>query len=129
MTDAIVAHFKRWAADKVEWTGRTKNAHLMLKPLPLFQEYLEAHPNAFESVGYVKLASKAAGMKSHVYPIFRDQILPPALRAIRADQLSVQVDEVEETKYILKKQELNNGECMPRAVVAWQRATASRADA
>ncbi|MGB2423133.1 MAG: c-type cytochrome, partial [Flavobacteriales bacterium] len=32
----------------------------------------------------------------------------------------------EETKYILKKQELNSGERMPRAVVAWQRATASR---
>ena len=43
--------------------------------------------------------------------------------------MSVEVDDVEETKYILKKQKLNNGECMPRAVVAWQRATASRADA
>ena len=99
------------------WTGRRTDANKLLKPYPIFQAFLEAHPNSFESMMYTK-TKKRAGMHAHVYPSFRDHILPIALRELRAAGKSI--EEVPPTEFVFKKQTMSSGEPMARAVVGWE---------
>jgi hypothetical protein len=121
--DVVSNHFQRWAGDKVIFTGRVKNANKMAKPFLLFNFFVEDHPLAFEELDYVKLPSRAAGRLSHVYPIFRDQILLQALRSMRADELNVCDEDVPEIKYNFKRQRREDqaeNERTPRAIMCWE---------
>ena len=119
----IVSHFKKWACDKVIYTGQVKNANKLAKPFLFFGKYVEDHPRGFEELNYVKLASRAAGRLSHVYPIFRDQFLLEALRSMRADELNVSDEEVPEIRYNCKRQrreDQDESEHTPRAIMCWE---------
>ena len=91
----------------------------------MFEIYVEDHPRGFEELNYVKLASRAAGRLSHVYPIFRDQIFLQALRSMRADELNVSDEEVPEIRYNYKRQgqrreDQDESEHTPRAIMCWE---------
>ena len=84
--------------------------------LPIFQSFASAYPNIIPHD-----QGTSAGQSNELYPIFRDQLLPQALREMIADSQGVAVDTIAPTMYAPKKSiVLQTGTHGPRRIQGWQ---------
>ncbi len=119
--------FKVWSKGKLHWNGQSKNANKMAKILPLFQEFVRDHADFWRKhYGYSNRGAKP-GQLSPIYPIFRDEILPKALKEIiseMAARLGVSQEVVvhlTSVTYVMKHTKRMNGQPTPRAIYGWVR--------
>ena len=78
--DRAIALFKDWMRAKrpIHKTGINGNANCMAKTLPLFQKFVQAYPDFWESeFGYIPKGKP--GQKSEHYITFTNEILGPAI--------------------------------------------------
>ena len=106
---------REFLKDKIVYTGRTLNANTFARILPLYQGFVESNLSFFaDKFGYIPVAKP--GAKGQMFAIFRDQILPPALRMLHVHS---DVDNFEQTRHI-KRDVKNNGMCSARCIVGWE---------
>ena len=122
MSRATVDRFVAWhrGVRMIEWTGIEKNANKMARILPVFKAFVKDNEAWLgETHGY-KMHGPSAGQKGELYADFRDEILPEALREIRADADGKNADSLPPTMYLYKPTTLKSQEPSPRAIVGWE---------
>ena len=80
----------------------------MAHPHALFQQIVTECPGYWrDEHRYVPEVGKKAGVRARPFPMFRDQVLRPALRIYRARLEGVKVDTIPEVEYAYKRQRDN----------------------
>ncbi len=85
--DSTIAFTADWLTHRhpVVWTGITANAHQMAHPHALFVQIVTECPGYWrDEHHYAPEAGKKPGVLARPFPMFRDQVLLPALRIYRA---------------------------------------------
>ena len=117
--DATIAFVTDWLTRRnpVEFTGIMANAHYMAHPHTLFQQIVTECPGYWrDEHRYVPEAGKKAGVRARPFPMFRDQVLLPALRLYRARLEGVPVNTIPEVEYAYKRQRDNAGNLAIRSI-------------
>ena len=88
--------------DELVYTGKTTDANSLARLMPVFISFVLANLEYFrEAHGYALRRNRTIpGQKAHIFAPFRDAWFPHALREIRAEDLGVPLDDVEETQYL-----------------------------
>ena len=84
--EEVISLFREWMRGKLVFTGRTKNANKLARILPLFQRFVDDHASFFvDNFNYIPHGK--AGQRGSIFALFRDDILPTALRMehVRSD--------------------------------------------
>jgi hypothetical protein len=114
---AVIGLFKAWhsTAPMIKFTGRQGNAQKLARILPVFQAFVATNAARIrETCGYAPEKDKNAGQKAEFYALFRDQVLPIALREIRADARGVTVESIPATSFLYKPDK------SIRCIVGWE---------
>ena len=114
--------------DELVYTGKTTDANKLARLMPVFISFVLANLEYFrEAHGYALCRNRTIpGQKAHIFAPFRDAWFPHALREMRAEDLGVPLDDVEETQYLYKKNQTlsRHGQSMAipcvSAVQGWQ---------
>ena len=107
---------------KLVFTGRTKNANKCARILPLFQEFVANHSSFFvDKFNYAP--NGKAGARGSTFALFRDDILPAALRIehVRSDVEGVLSTNQSNTR-LMKRVRRNNGKVSARSIEGWEMA-------
>ena len=119
-TVLLKAHLRR--CDSIQWTGRKRDANKLLRILTIYKAFVVTHA-AFmrEAYGY-EVRRGAPGNKAGIFALFRDVWLPRALREMRAENEKVDVDAVEPTAYLVKRNQALRETKEPciQTVVGWE---------
>eukprot|EP00966_Prymnesium_polylepis_P213445 4943340-Prymnesium_polylepis.2 len=84
--DEAVSLFRVWMRVKLVFSGRTKNANKCARILPIFQEFVANNASFFVDI-FAYAPDRKAGARGSIFALFRDDILPAALRMehVRSD--------------------------------------------
>ena len=99
-----IARFSVWMQGKLIFTGRTMNANKCARILNVWQSFVELHASFFvDNFGYKPVGK--AGQRGAMFALFRDDILPAALRFghVRSDvegALSTMQDQARHVKRV-----------------------------
>ena len=122
--------FKSWSKDKIYYNGINRNANKMARILPLFQGFVMDHADFWESHYGYKMRGDKPGPLSTIYPVFRDEILLPALTEMLADiaeKYGVSPEKLPPVQYIMKHTpRIHDGKATPRAIYGWVMVRKSR---
>ena len=112
--DEAIKLCREYIRGKIVYTGRTLNANTFARVLPLYQGFVLNHPSFFaEKFGYYPVATP--GPKGSMFALFRDKILPQALRM---SHVHSDVDDLEQTRHI-KRDVKTNGQASARCIIGW----------
>ena len=120
MIEEAISLFREWMRNKLVFTGRTKNANKCARILPLFQRFVNDHASFFvDNFNYIPHGK--AGARGSIFALFRDDILPTALRMehVRSD---VEGDLSTNQERLMKKVARNNGQVSARSIEGWEMA-------
>ena len=107
----------------VKYTGRKTGANEMAQIMPLFTSFVTHHLAHFKELYNYEISPQCTkpGSKTHFFGRFRDVWLPEALRQLRAEAEHVDVESIEPTVYLYKKnQNLNSDEPCVQAIQGWE---------
>jgi hypothetical protein len=94
----------------------------MAKPHHVFAAFVSATRDYWENEHGYKFKT-TPGVKSFVYPLIRDKVIPQGLRLARAQRMGVPVDSVPEVEFQYKTAEesrKSDSGLSPRAIIAWE---------
>ena len=107
----------------VQFTGIAANAHKMAHPHALFQRIVADCPDYWRTEHqYAPEPGKRAGVRAAPFPLWRDEVLLPALRLYRARLEGVSIHTVPEVRYAYKRERDTTGARAVRSILgfAWR---------
>ena len=118
--EEAVSLFRVWMRGKLVFTGRTKNANKCARILPLFQRFVDNHASFFVDK-FAYAPDGKAGARGSVFALFRDDILPAALRMehVRSDVEGDLSTNQSHTR-LMKRVRRNNGQVSARSIEGWE---------
>ena len=114
--EEAISLFREWMRGKLVFTGRTKNANKLARILPLFQRFVDDHASFFvDNFNYIPHGK--AGQRGSIFALFRDDILPTALRMehVRSDVEGDLSTNQSHTR-LMKRVRRNNGQVSARSI-------------
>ena len=120
--EEAISLFREWMRGKLVFTGRTKNANKLARILPLFQRFVDDHASFFvDNFNYIPHGK--AGARGSIFALFRDDILPTALRMehVRSDVEGDLSTNQSHTR-LMKRVRRNNGQVSARSIQGWEMA-------
>ena len=120
--EEAISLFREWMRNKLVFTGRTKNANKCARILPLFQRFVDDHASFFvDKFNYIP--DGKAGARGSIFALFRDDILPTALRMehVRSD-VEGDLSTNQSNTRLMKRVRRNNGQFSARSIEGWEMA-------
>ena len=117
----------------ITYTGCPGGQNESARILPVYQQFCLAHAELLkDAYGYsLPKGDRLPGQKGRMFQYFRDEILPHALRELRAEMQCVGVEAVSPTRYHEKRSQTLTGSARgcPRSIVGWEACWRPRAEA
>ena len=111
----------RWMPGKLIFTGRTRNANKCARILHVWQSFVEDHPSFFVDNFNYKPDGKA-GQRGKMFALFRDEILPSAVRFghVRSDVEAVLSTISDQGRHVKSLTVRSDGLASVRSIEGWE---------
>ena len=107
---------------RLVFTGRTSNANKCARILHVWQSFVAENQQFFiDTFNYTPKAGKSAGQLGKMFALFRDQVLPSALRYahVRSD-VEVILSTMQEQQRHVKRAARSDGQVRARSIEGWE---------
>ena len=120
--DRAISLFRKWMRGRLVFTGRTSNANKCARILHVWQSFVAENQQFFiDTFHYKPKPGKPAGQLGKMFALFRDQVLPSALRYahVRSD-VEVILSTMQEQQRHVKRAARSDGQVSARSIEGWE---------
>ena len=119
--DETIVLFRKWMRGRLVFTGRIENANKCARILHVWQSFVAENPEfLLQKFNYKPKIGKAAGQLGKMFALFRDQVLPAALKYghVRSDVEATSLSTTQDRH--VKTATRADGKLSARSIQGWE---------